>query len=56
MEDTDKIIRDILWDDEDDFQEAPDNFKDQIEMFRKALAAQKLSEKTTKKHVENIDF
>lgn len=56
MEDTDKIIRDILWDDEDDFPESPDNFKEQIELFKKDLATQKLSEKTAKKHAENVDF
>jgi len=56
MEDTDKIIRDILWDDEDDFLETPDTFKEQIELFRKDLKTQKLSEKTIRKHVENVDF
>lgn len=56
MEDTDKIIRDIIWDDEDDFPESPDNFKEQIELFKKELATQKLSEKTAMKRVENVDF
>lgn len=43
-------------DDENDFLESSDCFREQIELFKKDLAAQKLSERTAKKHVENVDF
>lgn len=56
MDNMEEIIRGILLDDDDDMFESPDTFKEQIELFKNSLASQKLSEKTARKHVENIDF
>ena len=56
MDDVDKIIKDILNDDDDDCQGTPDKFKVQLELFEKELNSQKLSKKTINKHVTNVAF
>lgn len=56
MTDTGKVTLDKLWNYKEEFSEAPDTFKDQIELFKNELSAQKLSEKTVRKHIQNVDF
>ena len=45
------VISDILWDEEDDFPEDPDTYKEHISIFEKDLRKTKISEKTIQKHL-----
>lgn len=51
-----KTLQDILWDEEDDFPESPDLYKEQLDLFEKELRAAKLAEKTINKHLGNVFF